>query len=242
MWETELAIRHHGCPVSDVSSDHPGVRFENVKRVRSGNGRAKRLLCFEGERTAVESFVEDFGAHDATKGLELVSANAGDAGTVYYITEIDYPEGNPSILHLIERAGCFRHPTVVVRSGIEHWTVYTRSKGAVREFVDSVEGLDNDVEVVRNVDIGSLTDGGAAQRAPLRSVLTDRQAQAFRAALSLGYYRDDSRVTIEDIAEELGVHRSTAGEHVKRAENALLSEIGSRLFPGNESRPPPMKH
>ena len=233
MWETELAIRHHGCPVSDVSSDHPEVRFENVRRVGSVDGRAKRLLCFEGERAALEAFVEDFRAHPATVSLERVSSEDDGSRTAYFISEIDYDDGNPSILQLVERAGCFRHPTVVVHGGIEHWTVYTRDKSVVRAFLDSVEELDNNVTVVRNVDIGPITDEAAIQHAPLRSELTDGQAAAFRAALRLGYYRADERVTIADIADHLGVHRSTAGEHVKRAENTLLSEIGARLFPGD---------
>jgi len=232
MWETELAIRHHGCPVSDVSRDNPEVRFENVRRVETADGRAKRLLCFEGERPDVAAFAADFRAHPTAKGLERVSSDSETPASAYYISEIDYSEDNPSIRNLIEQAGCFRHPTVVVRGGIEHWTVYTRSKESIREFVGTAEGLDNDVEVPRNVDIGPLTDGGAAQHAPLRAELTDRQAEAFRVALSLGYYERGPSVTIEDIAEELEVHRSTAGEHVKRAENTLLSEIGARLFPG----------
>jgi predicted DNA binding protein len=231
MWETELAIRHNGCPVSDVSSAHPAVRFENVRRVGSANGRAKRLLCFEGERAAVDAFVEDFRAHPATESLERVSSDDGSRAS-YYISEVEYSDENPSIRYLIEQAGCFRHPTVVVRGGIEHWTIYTRSKEAVREFLDSVERVDNNVAVVRNVDIGPITDQAAIQHAPLRSELTDGQVRAFRAALELGYYREDERVTIADIADRLNVHRSTAGEHVKRAENTLLSEIGARLFPG----------
>jgi predicted DNA binding protein len=230
MWETELAIRHHGCPVSDVSNDHPAVRFKNVRRVGSMNGRAKRLLCFEGRQSAVDAFVDDFRAHPATESLEKVSDDGSTSE--YYISEVEYSDDNPSIRYLIEQAGCFRHPTVDVRGGIENWTVYTRSKEAAREFLDSVERLNNDVAVVRNVDIGPITDEASIQHAPLRSELTDGQARAFRAALELGYYREDERVTIADIADRLGVHRSTAGEHVKRAENTLLSEIGSRLFPG----------
>jgi len=241
MWETELAIRHRGCPVSDVSSDHPGVRFENVRRVGSATGRAKRLLCFEGDPAAIEAFVEDFRAHPATESFERVTPEETRPRAAYYISEIDYDEENPSIRHLIERAGCFRHPTVVVHSGIEYWTVYTRSKGTVRRFVDELERFDNEVEVVRNVDIGPITNEAAIQHAPLRSELTDGQATAFRAALELGYYREDTRVTIEDIAEHLGVHRSTAGEHVKRAENALLSEIGARLFPDLETGRPELE-
>ena len=242
MWETELAIRHRGCPVSDVSGENPEVRLENVRRVESGDGRAKRLLRFEGKRTAVESFVEDFRAHPATDSLERASPEEDWSGMAHYVSEIEFTEENPSIRHLVERAGCFRHPTVVVRSGIEHWTVYTGDKGEIREFVDTVERFDNEVEVLRSVHVEALTDRGAARHGPFRSALTDRQVQAFRTALSLGYYERDSQVTIEDIADRLGIHRSTAGEHVKRAENAVLSEVGSRLFPGIESGRRPITH
>jgi predicted DNA binding protein len=239
MWETELGIRHHGCPVSDVSSDHPGVRFENVRRVEHDDGQAKRLLRFEGGQSAVESFAGDFRAHPLTDSLELVSPDGGsESEAAYYVSEIEFTEETPSIRYLVERAGCFRHRTVAVHAGIEYWTVYTRSKGDVRELVDSVRGFDNDVEVRRNVDIGAMTDGGSARQEPFRSALTDRQIEAFRTALSVGYYDDGSRVTIEDIADRLGVHRSTAGEHVKRAENTLLSEIGDRLFPGTTAGDP----
>jgi predicted DNA binding protein len=241
MWETELAIRHRGCPVSDVSSDHPGVRFENVKRVRAEDGRAKRLLSFQGDQSDIDAFVEDFRAHPATGELEALSREEGPPPSTYYIGEIYYVDGNPSIRHLVERAGLFRHPKVVVCQGIEHWRVYTRHKGAVRRFVDTVESYDNDVDVIRNVDIGTLTEN-AGEQAPLRSELTERQAQTFQAALSLGYYEGESRVTIEDIADHLGVHRSTAGEHVKRAENALLSAVGSRLFPESTPEQRVIKH
>lgn len=234
MWETELGIRHHGCPVSDVSSDHPGVRFENVRRVEREDGRGKRMLCFEGEPSAVESFADDFRAHPLAESLERVSPDGGsESESTYYVSEIEFTEETPSIRHLVERAGCFRHRTVAVHAGIEYWTVYTGSKADARELVDSVRSYGNDVEIRRNVDIGAMTDERSARHDPLRSVLTDRQAEAFRTALSLGYYESGSGVTIEDIADRLGVHRSTAGEHVKRAENALLSELGSRLFPGN---------
>lgn len=242
MWETELAIRHRGCPVSDASVAHPEVRFENVRRVESGDGRAKRLLRFEGKRAAVESFVEDFRAHPSTESLERAAEEGGWSGVAHYVSEIEVTEENPSIRRLVEQAGCFRHPTVVVRSGIEHWTIYTGNKDEVREFVGSVERFDNDVDVLRSVHVEALTDGEAVRHGPFRSALTDRQVQTFRAALSLGYYDGRSQVTIEDIADHLGVHRSTAGEHLKRAEDALLSEVGSRLYPGVEAARRPVKH
>lgn len=35
-----------------------------------------------------------------------------------------------------------------------------------------------------------------------------------------------------DVADHLGLHRSTVGEHLKKAQNTMLTEAGSGLFPG----------
>ncbi|MXR40513.1 hypothetical protein GRX01_04010 [Halobaculum sp. WSA2] len=229
MWEAELAIRHHGCPVSDVSADHPAVRLENVSRVRVSDGIAKRLLALEGDDEAIDEFACDYRDHEAAVGLERVSA--ADARRTYFISEIDYSADNPSILSLIDRTGCFQYSTVVVEHGIEHWMVYMQRKCKLKNLVDLLETRNNNVDLVRNVDVGPITEEHAIQHEALRSELTNKQLAAFETALKLGYYTSDEHVTVDDIASLLGVHRSTAGEHIKRAEETLLSEIGAYIFP-----------
>jgi len=49
--------------------------------------------------------------------------------------------------------------------------------------------------------------------------------------LELAYYDKHDRATIDNIATMLDVHRSTAGEDIKHAENTLMSEVGEDLFP-----------
>lgn len=229
MWEAELAVRHHGCPVSDVSISHPGIRLENVSRVRLSDGGAKRLLALDGDEAAVDAFAAEFREHDATLGFERVSGD--EAQRPYFISDIEYSNANPSILSLIDRAGCFQYSTVVVEHGIEHWLVYTREKSSLRTLVGTLEERKNNVELARNVDVGPISDEQAIHHDALRSELTEKQLAAFEAALELGYYDDTDRATVEDIAGMLDVHRSTAGEHIKRAENTLLSEVGGYLFP-----------
>lgn len=229
MWEAELAIRHHGCPVSDVSASHPGIRLENVSRIRLSDGTAKRLLTLDGEDDAINAFAAEFREYDNTIGFKRVSGS--DASRPYFISEINYSSDNPSILSLIDRAGCFQYSTVVVEHGIEHWLVYTQQKSSIRTLVETLEERNNNVELARNVDIGPITDDHAVHHEALRSELTDKQLTAYEAALELGYYEEEDRATVDDIASMLDVHRSTAGEHIKRAENILLSEIGTHLFP-----------
>lgn len=229
MWEAELAIRHHGCPVSDISASHPSIRLENISRTRLSDGAAKRLLALDGEDDGVNAFASEFREHDATVGFKRVSG--ADARHPYFISEIDYSSDNPSILRLIDRAGCFQYSTVVVEHGIEHWLVYTQQKSSIRTLVETLEERNNNVELARSVDIGPITDEYAVHHEALRSELTDKQLVAFEAALELGYYGEENRATVEDVAAMLDVHRSTAGEHIKRAENILLSQIGAHFFP-----------
>ena len=56
-------------------------------------------------------------------------------------------------------------------------------------------------------------------------------------SLSLGYYESDVDVKTEDIAEELGVHQSTVWEHLKKAENTILTTIGQQLFVDSSTQP-----
>lgn len=233
MWEAELAIRHHGCPVSDVSVSYPDIRLENVSRVRLSDGAAKRLLALEGKADAINAFAEEFREHNATISFKRVSEPVSRRS--HFISKIEYTSNNPSILSLIDQAGCFQYSTVVVEHGIEHWMIYTQQKTSLRKLVETLKKSKNNVELVRNVDVGPITDEHSIHHEALRSELTDKQQAAFEAALELGYYEEENRATIDDIAAMLEVHRSTAGEHIKRAENTLLSEVGDNLFPDTAS-------
>jgi hypothetical protein len=41
-------------------------------------------------------------------------------------------------------------------------------------------------------------------------------------AVNRGYYEDGAEITLKQLADELGIARSTTGEHLKRAESEVL--------------------
>lgn len=53
--------------------------------------------------------------------------------------------------------------------------------------------------------------------------LTGRQSQAIRCAYEHGYYEIPRAVTTDRIAAEMGIERRTAEEHLRRAENKLVT-------------------
>lgn len=229
MWEGELAIRHSGCPISDTCAEYPGLKLENVSRVRVADGIAKRLLRVNGKNETITAFAESFRNHDATVNLEKVSG--AESTETYFVAQIAYTGDNPSILSMMDRSGCFQSSNVIVRRGIERWTVYTGEKESLRELVRRLENRNNNVELTRNVDVGPIDAGDGIQSAMLQEELTPKQLAALEEALAVGYYDVENRATVDDVAERLDVHRSTAGEHIKRAESALMAAVGQRLFP-----------
>ena len=233
MWGTELAVRHRGCPVSDTCIDHPSITVGNLSKLRLGESHEKRLLRVHGPPEAVDAFAGDFREHDGTVSFDRISDTDPEAPT-YFTSELAYQEENPSILSLIHQTECYQHSTVSVTQGIENWTIYSEQKPQVRDLVELIKEHGNNVDLCRSVDVATITDGKSMQLATLQTKLTEKQTAVYEAALELGYYDGDASVTISDLAGHLGLHRSTVGEHIKKVENRILTEIGTQMFTATE--------
>jgi len=64
----------------------------------------------------------------------------------------------------------------------------------------------------------------------LSSQLSEKQKVIFSLARKNGYYEAPRRTTIEEIASIAGVHKATAAEHLRKAENKLLSFVGQLVL------------
>ncbi len=76
----------------------------------------------------------------------------------------------------------------------------------------------------------------------LAAGLTDRQLDALRTALSMGYYEVPRGASLAEIAGELGVTESTASEILRRGERAVLTRVldryGGHPVGDRATRPP----
>lgn len=62
----------------------------------------------------------------------------------------------------------------------------------------------------------------------LRGVLTDRQREVIETAIEEGYYELPREVTQNELADVFGCTPSTIGNHLRKAESRLISEIFGR--------------
>ncbi len=57
--------------------------------------------------------------------------------------------------------------------------------------------------------------------------LTEKQRKVLEYAVRRGYYDDGSEVTLKQLADDMGIARSTIGEHLKRAESEVVKRAVS---------------
>tara|TARA_B100000029_G_scaffold84108_1_gene74868 strand:- start:1273 stop:1923 length:651 start_codon:yes stop_codon:yes gene_type:complete len=131
---------------------------------------------------------------------------------------------HPLAISAIQLSNIFVYPPYGIdsRNGLE-FRIYGLSE-SVRSFLDLVRTFmppdSISVQTFKGEDSSEL------------GFLTPKQREVLELAVSRGYYEEDSGVTLKQLAEEIGIARSTVGEHLKRAESGVVrSAFGE--YPGN---------
>ncbi|MAH99104.1 MAG: hypothetical protein CMA12_07175 [Euryarchaeota archaeon] len=93
---------------------------------------------------------------------------------------------------------------------------------SIRSFL----GLINNVMPPDIVSVNTIKDENSNEF----DFLTEKQKEALVLAVNRGYYDIDSDVTLKQLSDELGIARSTFGEHLKRAESGVLKMVASDLL------------
>lgn len=228
MWECLVGVRHRGCPISDTSASLSSLSIQNVSKADIPGSFGRRLLYVRGDREDVERFEDICGNHDRVDDLQIVSENEGTEA--YFAAEIEYDDDNPSILSLINARGMFHHGSIGVRGGVEEWLVYSDQKEDIQALTAEIESNNNRVDVHRMVDLGELGHISNIEQGLLLSQLTNQQQRTFQMALEMGYYEDGNDTIVSDIADALDRHETTTWEHLNKAENAILTNVGEQLF------------
>jgi len=93
--------------------------------------------------------------------------------------------------------------------------------GDPETFTDALDHLTDEVEV----ELESMQEYEPEEQ-ELYSKLTARQQEILQAAIDEGYYDSPRAATYEDVAETLDLSPVTVGEHLRKIEARVLTEVG----------------
>ena len=121
---------------------------------------------------------------------------------------------HPLALSALELSNIYVYPPygIDAKNGLE-FRIFGISS-SIRSFLEFVrEVMPPDTISVQTIKNGSSKD---------LDFLTEKQREVLELAVSRGYYEDGREVTLKQLADEIGIARSTTGEHLKRAESEVL--------------------
>lgn len=171
------------------------------------------LFYLEGDRAAYRERIETV---DDVEWFELTPV---DAGSFYSYVCIAYTERDRRFFRSFAELRLVVVPPLVYDAdGRCHLTVV----GPGDALTALVEALEGDAEVgVEVLELGSYD----RRQGSVAGGLTDRQYEAVEAATRMGYYAVPRAASLEAVAAELGVARSTASELLRRAESTLMARL-----------------
>ena len=216
-------------PLMDEFIEHPELAADSMA-VPLGADAFCRIERFTGPRAALGA-VERLRT-DPTSVGESVGAAPCDATGEYHVVEREserrvvysYVEGIAGCTAVHALAGKHLDPGALFesrREGDSHeWRLLLRSDHNVGLFYDALTGGLREGLSFRT---GHLRDAETWDRGPLAGTeLPGEQRVALREAFRRGYYETPREISLEELAAELGIPRSTLSYRLRRAEARLV--------------------
>lgn len=215
MKHVRLSLTAHGReaelhPMYDLMANGDQVERAETTHVNFTGDDLGIMHYVEGDR---EDFEAAIAAMDDVHEYELTDA---EAGSFYAYLHCD-PGDATAMFQALTQDRLIRVPPMTFRADGSVTVSLIGVADEIQTAVDEIPGI-VDVTIEEITGVGRAT--GAA-----RSLLSDRQRAALDAALELGYYDIPREASNEDVAEAIGCAPSTAAEHLRKAESAVLQAV-----------------
>jgi predicted DNA binding protein len=215
--QASFRVRHE-CPYRELSERHPDLT------IREWYLSDCQVLEITSAETPTEDLLTD------VRALGTTLHESADESGLHVVTQACLCSLEDSILDRFERHNALYQPPTVHRQGWEHYTVVAFDEGDVRALLRDLEA-DRDIEVLSKTAIAGeqLPHSMLTPVDRLFEDITDRQLAALQLALENGYYEQPRGTSLRELAGMTSVARSTYEEHLRKAENKLLTNVGALL-------------
>lgn len=167
------------------------------------------LFYIEGD---IDVYTDALRSVDRIRDFEITRID--ETGYYVFLTESHDPVDNQTF-DTLQRTGVVVVPPIDFRSnGVARLTIVGEGRKLRKVLAELPDQIGTDVLRVGEYDWRqSLFD----------PEITNRQLDALTAAVECGYYDTPRRGTVDDVADQIGTSSSTASEHLRKAESAVMS-------------------
>jgi hypothetical protein len=192
-----------GVWIGDVSRAHPEA---SVRILAALTGEESGVGLVEVTAADLADVVADVRSSDSVTELEVLQRSAKTALLQFETTM-------PLLLLPVQDSGVPLEMPFTIRDGRAEWEV-TAPQHRLSELGEQLEefGIPFTVNEVR-------------QRVEAEDLLTDRQLSLVYAAAERGYYDTPRRCSLTDLAEAVGLAKSTCSETLHRAEERIVKRF-----------------
>ncbi|WP_254529050.1 helix-turn-helix domain-containing protein [Natrinema gelatinilyticum] len=217
LYEATFRVKHE-CPYREISEHYPDLTIREwylsdcqVIEITSPGSPADELL-------------------DEIDHLGTILHKSVDESGLHVVTQSCLCSLEDAIIDRFEEYNCLYQPPTIHRQGWEHYSVIAFDESDVRALMQDLEA-DRDIEVLSKTAITEqqIPHSMLAPVDQLFEDVTERQMAALRLALESGYYEQPRKTSLRELAEQTAVARSTYEEHLRKAENKLLTNAGQFL-------------
>jgi len=217
LYETSIRVKHE-CPYREISERYPDLT------IREWPLNDCQVLEISSETTPTGELLDDIDQ------LGTVLHESKDSDGYHVVTQSCLCSLEESIIDRFEKHSCLYQSPTIYRQGWEHYTVIAFDGEDIRALLGDLRS-DREIELLSKASI-SETQIPHSMLAPANQLfenITDRQLAALQLALERGYYEQPRKTSLRDLADQTAVARSTYEEHLRKAENKLLTNAGQFL-------------
>lgn len=195
--------------IADVSRKYPEATFE-VLTALPEDERGFGLLRFRSD--SVAAILADIRSHGTIEDVSVIQETTA-AATIQIVTS------KPMLLVAAKRSGIPIEMPVRINNGTATVDV-SADHDRLSELGTQLSsmGIDFEVDYIQ-------------QRLQPDQLLTDRQRELLQLAVSMGYYDTPRRCTLTELADEIGLAKSTCSETLHRVEEVVMKTFAEELLP-----------
>lgn len=219
----ELTFKlQHECPYNNFSKEHPAVVISHwcnwsrdVLEISHGGAQDTKA------RREIREIFRSIGS-------KIIRQSPATSSLQVVLQHCACDKLPPPTLPTIEKYNCLNLQPMVYTGGWEWYRVMAFSEQDIKRLFKDLEKRHCDVEVTSRKTISeeSVHSSLLIPVGSLLNSLTEKQTRALIAALDNGYYNLPRNASAIEIAQRLGIPRTSFVDHLRKAENKLIRTIG----------------